>query len=149
MPTIDGKQNMQNGIVGLSDSAPITNGINCDKSRADGSSSDNVRLPSSEDNDFGATNSYDGNTTLLSDSSTLHGDSTNIIYVNKCAELERTVESLKEKLISKEKELTEFQLKQWSSDYLIGQLKSSISKLEKENAQLRSVVGRYNKVNLN
>lgn len=91
----------------------------------------------------------DGDVTIVSDTSTLHGgDSTNnTAYVNKCAELERTVESLKNKLISKEKELTELQLKQWSSDYLIDQLKSTISRLEKDNAQMKAtIVNCYHKI---
>lgn len=71
-----------------------------------------------------------------------------MVYINKCNELERTVESLKNKLITKEKELTELQLKQWSSDYLIEQLKSTISKLEKENAQIKAVMVKVNRVNL-
>lgn len=85
-------------------------------------------------------NDDDCDTTLLSDTSTLHGDSSQSAIGNKCAELERTIESLKDKLIGKEKELTDLQLKQWSSDYLIDQLKSTISRLEKENAQLKKNV---------
>lgn len=87
----------------------------------------------------------DTDATIISDSSTIHGDSTSMLYINKCSELERTVGSLKNKLITKEKELTDLQLKQWSSDYLIEQLKSTISKLEKENAQLKSVMVKANR----
>lgn len=84
----------------------------------------------------------------MSDTSTLNGDSNNIIYVNKCSELERTIESLKNKIITKEKELTDLQLKQWSSDYLTEQLKSKVNKLEKENAQLKAVISNYDRVDL-
>lgn len=100
--------------------------------------------------DYGVANGFDneGDSTILSDTSTLHGDSSYVVYVNKCAELERTVESLKNKLIAKEKEMTELQLKQWSDDYLIGQLKTNIVKLEKENAQLKNVVHKLNKATL-
>lgn len=90
----------------------------------------------------------DADTSVVSDTSTIQGDPTGAAYTNKCGELECTVESLKNKLIGKEKELTELQLKQWSSDYLIGQLKTTINRLEKENAQLRSVMVTNNKVNI-
>lgn len=86
----------------------------------------------------------DGDTTIISDTSTIRGDSSDhgpsAIYMDKCAQLERTVESLKNKLINKEKELTDLQLKLWSSDYQTDQLKVTISRLEKENAQLKSAV---------
>lgn len=96
----------------------------------------------------------DGDTTLLSDTSTLQGDSNRLVYTDKCAELECTVESLKNKLVSKEKELTDLQLKQWSSDYLNGQLRSTIcrlerqvNQLEKENSRLKTVMV-TNRVNI-
>lgn len=93
-------------------------------------------------------NDTDADTTILSDTSTIQGDSNGVNYENKCAELENTVESLKNKLIGKEKELTDLQLKQWSSDYLISQLKSTNSRLEREVAQLKSVIVTNNRVNL-
>lgn len=94
----------------------------------------------------------DLNSTILSDTSTLRGDpDTTVIHSDKYAELENIIEGLKRKLtikdkelISKEKELTDLQLKQWSSDYLNDQLKTSIGKLEKENAQLKAIVVKFN-----
>lgn len=86
----------------------------------------------------------DGDTTIISDTSTIRGDSVDnssaAVYQDRCAQLERTVESLKNKIISKEKELTDMQLKLWSSDYQTDQLKATISRLEKENAQLKSLM---------
>lgn len=100
---------------------------------------DNSRL-----HDIGDDTTLDGDTTIISDTSTIRGDSaadnTAALYQDKCAQLERTVESLKNKIISKEKELTDMQLKLWSSDYQTDQLKASISRLEKENAQLKATV---------
>lgn len=76
--------------------------------------------------------------TLVSETSTLQGESTGIdFYMNKCAELERTVSALKAKLVSKEKELTDLQLSQLHNDYTIDKLKSQANKLEKENRQLK------------
>lgn len=118
----------------------LTNGVHSD--------SKNNKAPLCDrQTDYSTANDLDkdADITILSDTSTIRGDSGSSIYGNKCAELERTVESLKEKLITKEKELTEMQLKQWSSDYLIDQLKSTISRLEKENAQMKALV----KVNRN
>lgn len=90
----------------------------------------------------------DADISVVSDTSTIQGDTIGAAYGNKCGELECTVESLKNKLLAKEKDLTELQLKQWSSDYLIRQLKATINRLEKENAQLRSVMVTNNKVNI-
>lgn len=89
----------------------------------------------------------DLDTTVISDGSTILGNSYNLNYVDKCSSLERTVESLKNKLLAKEKDLTDLQLKQWSSDYLIDQLKATVNRLEKENAQLKSVVMKINHQN--
>lgn len=83
----------------------------------------------------------DIDTTILSETSTLQGDATGAsFYMNKCAELERAVASLKNKLISREKELTDLQLSQLQNDYTIDKLKSQVNKLEKENGQLKSIL---------
>lgn len=89
----------------------------------------------------------DADTTILSETSTIQGDSSVVMYANKCAELERTVTSLKNKLITKEKELTDLQLSQLHNDYTIDRLKSQVSKLEKENAQLKALVIKNNQNN--
>jgi len=97
---------------------------------------------------FNSTNGYDhdADVTIQSDTSTLRGDTSSLAY--RCGELERTVATLRNKLISKEKELTDLQLTQLSSDYLVDQLKSTICRLEKENAQYKAMIGRSNRVNL-
>ena len=92
---------------------------------------------------------HDGDTTLLSETSTIRGDMNGTaFYINKCSELERTVTTLKNKLISKEKELTDLQLSQLHNDYTIDKLKSQVSKLEKENAHLKGLLYNNNKQNL-
>lgn len=90
---------------------------------------------------FGYKTATEIDTTLTSDTSTLHGDDTETLtHKKRCAELELELTNLGNKLSTKDKELRELQLKMWSSDYLIDQLKSSISRLEKENAQLKAMV---------
>lgn len=138
-----GENKPTNSLGNSSNNSSILNGINvCDREAG-------TNLNNNDLKDY-ATNCFDNDndTTILSDTSTLNGDSNNIVYINKCAELERTIESLKNRLLTKEKELTDLQLKQWSSDYLAEQLKTNISKLEKENAQLKAVMANYNRVNL-
>ena len=136
MPIYENKQDVCNG--NSSSNPPVTNGCNGNSTNP------------SETNHYGTINGLDMDTdaTIISDTSTIHADSTSMLYINKCSELERTVESLKDKLLSKERELTDLQLKQLSSDYLIEQLRSNINKLEKENAQLKSVMVKANRVNL-
>lgn len=91
----------------------------------------------------------DADTTIMSDTSTLQGDYNTLAYMNRCSELERIVETLKERIVFKEKEITEFKLEQINSEYLIGQLKKTIGRLERENAQLRTqLMGQTNRVNL-
>lgn len=78
--------------------------------------------------------------TLLSETSTLQGDTGIAYYANKCSELERTVTTLKNKLIGKEKELTDLQLIQLNNDYDIERLRKRVSILERENGQLKTIV---------
>lgn len=86
----------------------------------------------------------DPDTTILSETSTIQGDSSSTMFANKVAELERTVVSLKNKLLAKEKELTELQLDQLHSAYTIDKLKSQNNKLERENTQLKSMLIKTN-----
>lgn len=140
-----GENKTTSSLGNSSNNSSILNGINvCDRDNGSNSTNNDFKDYASASNCF----DNDNDTTILSDASTLMGDSNNIIYINKCAELERTIESLKNRLLSKEKELTDLQLKQWSSDYLTEQLRTTISKLEKENAQLKAVMAKYDRVNL-
>lgn len=86
----------------------------------------------------------DADATLLSETSTIQGDTGISYYANKCDELERTVNTLKNKLISKEKELTDLQLNQLNNDYTIEKLKKQVNKLERENAQLKTLIANKN-----
>lgn len=139
MPSSENKPT--NSLGNSSNNSSILNGINgCETNLVNNNTKDYSSATYCLDND--------NDNTIMSDTSTLNGDSNNIVYINKCSELERTIESLKNRLISKEKELTELQLKQWTSDYQTEHLKSTISKLEKENAQLKAVMKNYNRVNL-
>lgn len=145
-PRVPSSENKPTNSLGnSSNNSSILNGLNgCDRGAE-------TNLVNNNTKDYSSTTyclDNDNDNTILSDTSTLNGDSNNIVYINKCSELERTIESLKNRLISKEKELTDLQLKQWSSDYLTEQLKSTISKLEKENAQLKAVMKNYDRVNL-
>lgn len=83
--------------------------------------------------------------TILSETSTIQGDGGSAFYANKCTELERTIATLMNKLIVKEKELTELQLTQLNNDYTIERLKKQVNKLERENAQLKTMAARKNK----
>lgn len=115
-------------------------------------SSETDRTSLSEDvTDYSTANDLenDTDTTLLCENtSALRAEANSLADINKLAVLQRTVDSLRDKLISKEKELTDLQLKQWSSDYLIDQLRLTIARLERENAQLKAVVVKSNRVNL-
>lgn len=146
MPISDSKQQQQpqgTSTGGSSNSSSLANGT----SEGEQSNISEVGQNNpSENAKYISTMDTDADTTIISDTSTLNGD--NQGNFSKCAELERTIESLKNKLLSKEKDLTDLQLKQWSSDYLIDQLRSTIGKLEKENAQLKAVIVRLNSVNL-
>lgn len=86
--------------------------------------------------------SNDADATILSDTSTLQGETGVAYYANKCNELERTVTTLKNKLIGKEKELTDLQLAQLNNDYTIERLRKQVNKLERENAQLKTLVAK-------
>jgi hypothetical protein len=86
----------------------------------------------------------DPDTTVLSEASTIRGESGATFYANKCAELERTVATLKNMLNLKEKELTELQLTQLNNDYTIEHLRKQVNKLGRENAQLRTMVAKNN-----
>lgn len=88
----------------------------------------------------------DPDATIQSETSTIRGDNIAVVYANKCAEFERTVTSLKNKLIAKEKELTELQLAQLNNDYTIERLRERLGKLERENNQLRTLAAASNMV---
>lgn len=133
----DSKQDTSSG--NSSNSSSQLNGINdCDR-QISFVSADKISL---SDNSAGLDN--DADTTIISETSTIRGESSVHMYANKCAELERVVTSLKNKLIMKEKELTDLQLSQLHNDYTIDRLKSQVSKLERENAHLRSLVIKNN-----
>ena len=150
MPTYETKGHQGNSTGTSSNNSLIINGMSdCDLQNS--SETDRNSICNEITNDYNTATELDNDadTTILSETSTLHGDSNNLAYfMNKCAELERTVGSLKNKLITKEKELTDMQLKQWSSDYLTDQMKTTISRLEKENVHLKAVVVKYSRVNL-
>lgn len=122
------------------------NGINCDRSNSLETYSDDKNSYSDESttgyNNLNglSSNSNDADVTILSETSTIQGDTGISYYANKCAELERTVATLKNKLISKEKELTDLQLGQLNNDYTIERLKKQVNKLERENVQLKAMV---------
>lgn len=111
------------------------------------------KLSLSLDNDSGGygTNlndlENDPDSTILSEASTIRGENGALFYTNKCAELERTIATLKNKLIAKEKELTELQLAQLNNDYTIERYRKQVNKLEKENAQLKTMVARNSQTN--
>jgi hypothetical protein len=93
---------------------------------------------------YGIVNDLDNDpdTTIVSETSTIRGDNALNHYANKCTELEMTVTTLKNKLIAKEKELTELQLSQLNNDYTIDRLKKQVNKLERENAHLKTMVAK-------
>lgn len=145
----DQKQETSSG--NSSKSSSQTNGINsCDRQIGLENTSDKLSF-SDDSAGYGNLNGClvdnDADTTILSDTSTIQGDSATAAYANKCAELERMVTGLKNKLITKEKELTELQLSQLHTDYTIDRLRSQLSKLQKENAELKSVVMKSNNNN--
>lgn len=94
----------------------------------------------------------DASTTIISDTSTIRGeDNIHPIHSDNYNALESEIDSLKQQLankekdlIAKEKELTDLQLKQWYTDHLNDQLKTTIGDLRKENAQLKAMVVRFN-----
>lgn len=120
----------------ISDDSAGTNGLNnCDQLKS--------LETDRNSNDFGrseANRSLDteADTTIISNTSTLQGNSqSDFDYRSRCSELEQQVNYLRDKLLNKDKELTDLQLKLWSADYLIAKLKSDKGKLEKDNAQLK------------
>jgi hypothetical protein len=127
------------------------NGINyCDRQNSLESSAgttrqtiDKISFPINDPSGgYGNLNSIenDPDATILSESSTILGENSTSHLTNKCAELERMVATLKNKLITKEKELTELQLTQLNNDYTIERFKKQVNKLERENAQLKTMV---------
>lgn len=122
------------------------NGINnCDRPNSlETASDDKNSYASDESTGYGNLNglSNDADVTILSEASTLQGETGVAFYANKCGELERTVTTLKDKLISKEKELTDLQLNQLNNDYTIERLRKQVNKLERENAQLKTMVAK-------
>lgn len=143
MPTAETKMMTNGNSTPNSNGANTTSNNNCETdktSSGDRLLNDSITVPNGLDIDL--------DSTILSDTSTINGDSNHINYVNKCAELASTIESLKSRLIAKEKELTDMQLKLWSSDFFIDSQKQTINRLEKENAQLKMVAAKAgNKVN--
>lgn len=121
------------------------NGMDSFEKQTPPDTSDKVSYSDYSHSTYGNLNGLDNDadTTLLSETSTLQGDSTGVAALTtKCSDLERTITTLKNKLISKEKELTDLQLSQWNKDYTIDRLKAQASKLEKENSQLKSMLVR-------
>lgn len=129
---------------------PSTNGVSRSESYKTSLFDDNTNLNGYRLDD--SSDKLEVDTTITSDASTIRPDSnTKVVQNDKCLQLESVIDSLKRKLairenelMAKEKELTDLQLKQWSSDYLNDQLKSTIGKLEKENAQLKAMVFKFN-----
>lgn len=95
------------------------------------------------------------NTTIVSNSSTIRPGSgvdenyacvnTNLNNLNPntisdITELRKIVDHLKSELEAKKKDINDLQLMKWKSEYMNYELRSTINKLEKENAQLKAIV---------
>lgn len=145
MPTEDASKQRQHNSNSFSSTEALNRADNDKSPGFDDSSSSYNRAPAL--NGYSISDEHD--TTLVSNTSTLIGISgdtnTTLPSNNRCAELERLIEGLRLKLDAKDKELTDMQLKQWSTDYQNDQLKSTIGRLEKENAQLKAMIVNMNK----